>query len=158
TSLTAIVCISISGPSMPAFCGGFPAGETPARPATRIGEGNPTDFNSGAPPIQKKARQLKNLPLGGNTRFLKVRPGDAELSSSTVITPAAMAVGDRVSSRGVLSPEKNRLSAEAVIVMSKADIRQKQEQDEREWSTRGIAGIVRELRPDSAEIILEVYG
>src|SRR5262249_5933226 len=116
------------------------------------------DLNSRAAVIKTDAGQFITLSFGDNTRFLKVRPGETALSSSSEITPALVGVGDRVSSRGVPSTYKTQLLADTVILMSKADIPQKQEQEAREWSTRRSAGVVRELKPESAEITVETYG
>jgi hypothetical protein len=42
--------------------------------------------------------------------------------------------------------------------MSRSDIQKRQEQQQQEWTTRSIAGVVRELRPESAEITIDAYG
>jgi hypothetical protein len=123
-----------------------------------IGEITSVDPGSGSAIIRTDAGQFITLSFGVNARFLRVPPGDTSLSRAAETTIAGLTVGDRVSARGLASLDKTRLAVETVIVMSRAEIRKKQEQDKQEWASRSVAGLVRELKPETGEIILEVYG
>src|SRR5262249_47038757 len=98
------------------------------------------------------------LSFAASARILKVQPSDTSLRTSSEITLSAIRVGDRLSARGLLASDRSRMSAGTVIVMSRSDIQKKHEQQQREWASRSIAGIVRELKPESAEISIDVYG
>src|SRR5215471_8287325 len=153
SSLTTIVCISISLPSaLNTNVAQFSAGRA------LIGEVTSIDMNSKVLLIKTDDGSEITLSFAPGARLLKVRAGDTSLSASSEITLSGISVGDRVSGRGLLASDKSRLWADTVIVMSRSDIQKKQEQQEMEWATRSIAGVVRELKPESSEIILDAYG
>src|SRR5262249_4615654 len=80
TSLTAIICISISGPPLLGICRSTTPGQLASGRATMIGEVTSVDLNSRAAVIKTDAGQFITLSFGDNTRFLKVRPGETALS------------------------------------------------------------------------------
>lgn len=88
------------------------------------------------------------------TDFLRVLPGQTNLSGAERVTLADIAVGDKVMARGRESADKSSVAARQLIVMSKAAIVSRQERDREEWRRRGVSGRVAELNPGTKEIKL----
>src|SRR5260370_2199017 len=150
-SLTAIICISMSVFSGLGSGLKSQATQTPSERTNVIGEVTSIDLNSRAAAIKTDSGQTITLSFANSARILKAPAGATSLTSASETTLAGISVGDRISSRGLPSADKSRLSAETVIVMSRADIQKKQDQENREWATRSIAGLVRELQSETAE-------
>jgi hypothetical protein len=91
------------------------------------------------------------VTLGERTRYLRVKPGETDLKNASKIAVGDLAAGDRVLALGKLSEDAKALTATSIIVMTKADIAQKQELDRAAWQTRGITGTVTGISPDSKE-------
>ena len=88
--------------------------------------------------------------------FLKVG-ADLNLKNATRLTAAQMAVGDRVSVRGVKSESAEKsIQAASVIVMSATDVAQKHEAEAADWKQRGAAGIVTSIDPAANKIMMTV--
>jgi hypothetical protein len=79
------------------------------------------------------------------TKFLRVPPGEKDLTKATAVAVGEVGTGDRALVLGG-SP------ATRVIVMTKADIAKKHEADRAEWQRRGIAGTVTAVDADKKEI------
>ena len=92
--------------------------------------------------------------LSDTTTYLRVAPGEKDLTNAAKITFADVAEGDRVMARGKVSDDKKSVPARALIVMTKADIAKKQEAERAEWRRRGILGIISALNPTSKEITI----
>ena len=158
--LAAIICISVSVPSVLSVGPSLRSAgaQEPSHRATVIGEVTSIDVNSRVAIVKTDAGDSITVSFGDNARFLKIQAGDVSLTRASETALADISVGDRVSSRGLPGADKKQLSAETVVVMSRADIQKKQEQDNKEWATHSIAGIVRELKPETAEVVVESYG
>jgi hypothetical protein len=94
---------------------------------------------------------------GDTTRFLRAQPGARDLAGAAPVGPGEVAVGDRVLARGERAADGG-LAARQVVVMTRADIQQKQERERAEWRRRGIAGVVTALDATTREISLQVRG
>jgi hypothetical protein len=77
-----------------------------------------------------------------NAKWLRLPPGEKNFANATPITAKEIAVGDRLLARGELSEDKAQLAASTLVIMTKADIAQKQQADRAEWQKRGVRGIV----------------
>lgn len=82
------------------------------------------------------------VTLDEKTLFLRVPPGERDLTKAAKITLGDISAGDRVLARGQTGEDGKSLAASAVIVMTKADLVQKQERERAEWQRRGAAGLV----------------
>jgi transcription antitermination factor NusG len=98
------------------------------------------------------------VTIAPSARLLRVTPGETDLKHATPITPADITVGDRVMVRGAVSEENKSASAVSIILMSKSDLAQKRLREREEWERRGLAGVVRELRPDTHQILITWRG
>lgn len=98
------------------------------------------------------------VTITGETRFLKVAPGEKDLKNAAKIGANDVGVGDRIIARGPVSEEQKTASATSVIVMTKTDLAQKQQHEREEWQQRGSVGLVKEVHPEANEITIESRG
>src|SRR5689334_320752 len=89
------------------------------------------------------------VSVTGETRFLKVAPGEKDLKNAAKIGANDVGVGDRIIARGQVSDEQKTASATSVIVMTKTDLAQKQQHEREEWQQRGSVGLVKEVHPEA---------
>jgi co-chaperonin GroES (HSP10) len=130
---------------------GGDAGITPNRV---IGEVKAIDSTSKQLIVKTDAGVLVTATLNDATQFMRVAPGETNLTNAAKITFADLAEGDRVMAMGKVSDDKKTVPARAVIVMTKADIAKKQDAERAEWRRRGILGVVSALNPATKEITI----
>jgi co-chaperonin GroES (HSP10) len=88
------------------------------------------------------------------TIVMRAQPGAKSLDGATKIVFSDVAVGDRVLAIGKVAEDHKSVPARQVVVMTKADIAQKQEHDRAEWKRRGIVGTVAAVNPEAHEITI----
>src|ERR1019366_10127980 len=88
--------------------------------------------------------------------FRKVAPGETDLRNAPVIAMKDVNTGDRVLARGKASDDKKSFEANLIVVMSKADIANKQAQEKADWDKRGVTGIVASATAD--QVVVNVRG
>jgi Cu/Ag efflux protein CusF len=88
--------------------------------------------------------------------FRKVAPGETDLRNAPTIALTDVNMGDRVLARGKASDDKKSFEAALVVVMSKADIANKQAQEKADWDKRGVIGIVVSATAD--QVVINVRG
>lgn len=112
--------------------------------------------------IDSTAKKLMLKDLKGQTVavvfnekaiYQRIPPDETTLTNAVSITFADIGVGDRVRARGVMNTD-GVLIADALVVMTKADITRKSEHDRAEWIRRGIVGIVQAINSETQEITL----
>ena len=130
---------------------GGDAGITPNRV---IGEVKAIDATSKQLIVKTDAGTLVTATLNDTTQFMRVAPGETNLTNAAKITFADVAEGDRVMAMGKVSDDKKSVPTRAVIVMTKADIAKKQDAERAEWRRRGILGVVSALNPATKEITI----
>jgi hypothetical protein len=92
--------------------------------------------------------------LNETTSFLRVAPGEKDLKKAAKIAFSDVMVGDRA-----LALEKDSdVPARALVIMTKADLAQKHEQDRADWQKRGIVGVVTALDPASKQVTITTRG
>jgi hypothetical protein len=126
-------------------------GQTPAIVSV-IGEVKAIDGTANQMVVRADSGVLFNVTLSDKTQYLRVAPGETSLAKATKITLADVGAGDRVLARGRGAAEQKTVPALQVVVMSKADLAKKQEQERAEWRRRGVSGIVASLNPSTQEI------
>ena len=94
----------------------------------------------------------------GNTRCLRVPAGETTLEKASAIQFEEIGVGDRLLARGKISDDKKQMLAGRLIVLSKADVDRKRQHDLDEWRRRGLAGVIKELNPQTGDISIERHG
>src|SRR5258706_4300172 len=117
-----------------------------------IGEVKAIDSAANQMVVRADSGVLFNVTLSDKTQYLRVAPGETSLSKATKITLADVAAVDRVLARGRGAADQKSVPALQLVVMSKADLAKKQEQERAEWRRRGVSGIVASLNPSTQEI------
>ncbi len=125
------------------------AAQTP--PKTVVGE--ITGVDASAKQIQVKGDDGASyvVSIDDNTSYLRLPLGEKDLKKATKIAFADVTVGDRL-----LAPKAT--PAKTVIIMTKADLAKKHDQDRAEWQKRGIAGTVTALSADAKEVSINTHG
>jgi hypothetical protein len=95
------------------------------------------------------------VALDDNTSYLRMPLGEKDLKKAAKIAFSDVGVGDRLLARGALAEDTKTVSAKTVIIMTKADVAQKQERDRADWQRRGITGTVTAVNAAAKEITIE---
>jgi len=129
-------------------------------PALKSVVGEVTSLDASAKQIKVKADDgvSYTIALGDGTNYLHIPPGEKDLKKATKIALSDVVVGDRLLARGTFTDETKSIDARTVVVMTKADLAKKQEQDRAEWQKRGIAGTVTAVNADAKEITINPHG
>lgn len=93
-----------------------------------------------------------SVTIADNARILRTQPGQTDLKSATPIAASDLQVGDRLLARGQAG-DNGALVASTIIVISKGDIAQKQQQERDEWR-KGVGGIVKSIDSTAGTIVL----
>ena len=104
--------------------------------------------------LKTDAGSLVTVVFADNTSYMRVAPNATTLDGATKIAVTDVAEGDRVMAMGRVSDDRKTATARVIVVMSKADIAQKQEADRAEWQKRGILGVITAIKPETKEIII----
>lgn len=122
-----------------------------------IGEVLTIDAGAGRLTVKTDAGAVVNVTLNDKTSYMRLAPGEKTLKNAAKITLADVGTGDRVWARGKVSEDQKSVPAAlALIVMTKADIAQKQERDRAEWQRRGVTGRITAVNPAGQEITVSV--
>src|SRR5213080_1769284 len=138
--------------------GGAVYGQTPsASPATSavsgvIGEVKALDAAAKQMVVRDDKGVIFNINLSGKTQYKRMAPGERTMAKATDITLADVGQGDRVWARWRAGSDQKTVPTAQVVVMSKADVAKKQEQERAEWRKRGVSGIVTSVNPSTKEI------
>ncbi|MGI8734521.1 MAG: hypothetical protein ACR2LM_14605 [Pyrinomonadaceae bacterium] len=130
------------------------SGDQSITPNRVIGEVKAIDAASKQLVVKTDGGSLVTATLSDATQYMRVAPGETNLTNATKITFADLAEGDRVMAMGKVSDDRKAIPARAVIVMTKADIAKKQDAERAEWRRRGILGVVSALNPATKEITI----
>lgn len=119
-----------------------------------IGEVTALDRTGMQMSVRTDAGATVSVVLNSATSYMRLPPGEKTLEKATKITLADVGLGDRVFARGKTSDDLKTVPARFLIVMTKADIAQKQERDRAEWRRRGILGVITALNPETKEVTI----
>ena len=114
------------------------------------------DGAAGRITLKTDAGPEMRILFGEATRFLRVAPGAQDLTGALAMAPSELAVGDRILVRGRSAGDANSVSADSIIVMSRAELAQKHAAERADWEQRGIGGVITALKPASAEITIRM--
>jgi hypothetical protein len=137
------------------MAGGTGAAQAP-QPQAVIGEVGSVDAAGKRLTVKADKGDLVTVVLEEKTLYLRVPPGEKDLKKASKIAFTDVSVGDRVRARGALSEDQKTLTAISVIVMTKADLAQKQEHDRADWQRRGITGRITAVNADAKEFTVSV--
>jgi hypothetical protein len=117
--------------------------------------------------IDASAKQLKvksdngvtyTVAVQDNTIYQRLPLGETDQKKAVRIALTDVTVGDRLLTRGPLDAASNTVTVRTVLIMTKADVAQKQQQDRTDWQKRGITGIVAGVNPATKEITISTRG
>src|SRR5256886_2785921 len=132
--------------------------QTPsASPATSavsgvIGEVKAIDAAAKQMVVRDDKSVIFTINLSDKTQYKRMAPGERTMAKATDITLADVGQGDRVWARWRAGSDQKTVPTAQVVVMSKADVAKKQEQERAEWRKRGVSGIVTSVNPSTREI------
>lgn len=104
--------------------------------------------------VKTDAGSAVTVSFADKTTYKRLSPGETTLAKAAEITLAEVAVGDRVLARGKVSEDRKSVPAGMIVVMTKADIAQKQERDRAEWQRRGVVGTISAINPATKEVTI----
>ena len=134
------------------------AGQTPGASSTPpavsgvIGEVKAIDSGAKQMIVRADNGVLFTVNLSDKTQYKRMALGQTTLTSATEITLSDIGQGDRVWARWRPGSDQKTVPSAQVVVMSKADVAKKHEQERAEWRRRGVSGIVAALNPATKEI------
>ena len=148
-----ILTLAVIGVLSLSFCafGQTPSASPPAIVGV-IGEVKALDTAANQIIVRADSGVLFTVNLSDKTQYKRMAPGAKTLDTATAITLADVGQGDRVWARWRAGSDQKTVPTPQLIVMSKADLAKKQEQDRAEWRRRGVSGIVASLNPSTKEI------
>ena len=132
-------------------------GQTPsASPAPAIsgviGEVKNIDTAAKQIIVRTDSGVLFTVNLSEKTQYRRMALGAKTLENATNITLADVGQGDRVWARWKAGSDQKTVPTPQLVVMNKADLAKKQEQERAEWRRRGVSGIVASLNASTQEI------
>jgi hypothetical protein len=138
---------------------GFRAyGQTPsASPQTPaivslVGEVKAIDATAKQIVLRADSGVISTVNLSDKTQYKRLPPGETTLAKATDITLTDVGAGDRVLAQWRAGADVKTAPTPRVVVMNKADLAKKQEQDRAQWRRRGVSGIVASVNPSTQEI------
>ncbi len=108
--------------------------------------------------LKSDAGVVYTVATDDKTKFERVTPGPdskLDMKQATALEPSEIVAGDRLLARGVVSEESKKIEATTIVVLTKADVAQTQKHELEEWKTRGIAGTVTAINPDTKEVTIK---
>jgi hypothetical protein len=125
-------------------------------PATQIsgviGEVKAIDVASNQMMVRADNGVIATVGINDKTQYKRMAPGAKSLAGATDITLADVGPGDRIWARWRPNTDQKTTPAAQLVIMSKADLAKKQEQERAEWRRRGVSGIVASVNPSTQEI------
>lgn len=90
------------------------------------------------------AKAEVSVVVQDGARIVRVEPGQKDLKNAAPVQLQDLQAGDRVLVRGTNSEDGKTVLASGIILMKKADIAQKQAQDQQQWQS-GVGGLVKAI-------------
>jgi co-chaperonin GroES (HSP10) len=147
-----LTIVAVLGLSFGAY--GQTPSPSPATPAVSgvIGEVKAIDPVAKQIIVRADNGVISTVNISDKTQYKRMALGAKTLDTATNITLADVGQGDRVWARWRAGSDQKTVPTPQLIVMSKADLAKKQEQDRAEWRRRGVSGIVSSVNPSTQEI------
>jgi Cu/Ag efflux protein CusF len=134
--------------------------QTPPAAAPKVVAGVVTSIDASAKQLKVKADDgvTYAVALQDNTIYLRMPPNETDQKKAVKIAFSDVTVGDRLLTRGPLDAATNTVTVRTVLTMTKADVAQKQKDEQSDWQKRGITGIVAGVNPGANEITISTRG
>jgi hypothetical protein len=96
--------------------------------------------------------QTVTVTASADTKILKLAAGSTDLKTAQPSQLTDVAVGDRMLATGKPGEAPTALAATRIVLMKSSDIAQKNAQDQSQWRTNGVGGIVSAVDPGAGVI------
>jgi hypothetical protein len=131
--------------------------QTPSpSPATQIsgviGEVKAIDAATNQMQVRADNGVIATVGINDKTQYKRMALGAKTLTGATDVTLAEVGQGDRIWARWRPNADQKTTPAAQLVIMSKADLAKKQQQERAEWQKRGVSGIVASVNPSTQEI------
>jgi ribosomal protein L24 len=136
--------------------GGFLAAAS-AQTKLSLATGEVLSIDSGKIMLKTDGGQL-TVVLSEKTEYKRVSPENPSLKSAVGASFVDIGSGDKLVVTGIYSDDRSSLQANAVYLMSKADIAQKHAKESEQWRARGVSGRVTAVNRETDQISVEVRG
>lgn len=117
-----------------------------------IGEVKAIDAATNQMQVRSDNGVIATVGINDKTQYKRMAPGAKSLTGATDVTLADVGQGDRIWARWRPGTDQKTTPAAQLVIMSKADLAKKQQQDRAEWQKRGVSGIVASVNPSTQEI------
>ncbi|MFI5116494.1 MAG: DUF5666 domain-containing protein [Terriglobales bacterium] len=139
-----VVCVALLAASQPAAAAQKEGTQQTGTPKSRVkAVGTIKSITGNAITVTTDTGAEVNVIIQPSTRLVRSVPGQTDLKSASPIQMPDLQVGDRLLASGIASEDGKSVLAATAIVMKKADIAAKQEQDREEWQKHGVGGVVK---------------
>src|SRR6202166_4243701 len=91
-----------------------------------------------------------------NARIMRIAPGEKDLKNAAPVPLQELQVGDRVRVRGQASADGTSIAALEVIVIPRADLEARHDQERQDWQKRGLGGLVSAVDPAAGTVTISV--
>ncbi len=95
--------------------------------------------------LQTDAGSEMMVTIQPTTRLVRMEPGQTDLKSAPTIQLSDVQVGDRLLVAGTPSDDGKSIAATTAVLMKKADVAEKQQQDREAWQKNGVGGVVKAI-------------
>src|SRR5215469_12966909 len=155
-ALTLPIAFEFTGGSSPAQVqeGRPPAAAPTAGLARKLG--TVKSVNGNTITLQADSGSDFRAVVQDSTRILRIPPGQTDLKNAVPIKLQEVQVGDRMLVRGKAGDVPDSIAALQIMVMTKSDVAQKQQQDLQDWQKRGVGGIVSAVDPAAGSVTVAV--
>lgn len=133
-----------------------PAAAPKSKYVSTIGEVVSIDGGAKQVKVKTDKGEEVTIPLQDNTSYLRMPPGEKDLTKAARIQISEISPGDRVLARTRPAEGSAMSPAVSVIVMTKSDLAQFHEKSRAEWEKRGTVGTVTSLDPATKAISITV--
>ena len=133
--------------------------QSPAKKASYVSTiGEVVTIDAAAKQVKVKTDKGEEvtIALQDQTSYLRMPPGEKELSKATRIELKDVGVGDRVLARTRTLEGGGMSPAASLIIMTKTDLAEFHEKSRAEWEKRGTVGTVASVDPASKTIVVTV--
>src|SRR5258707_6067198 len=117
-----------------------------------VGEVKAIDATAKQIVLRADSGVISTVNLSDKTQYKRLPPGETTLAKATDITLTDVGAGDRVLAQWRAGADVKTAPTPRVVVMNKADLAKKQEQDRAQWRRRGVSGIVASVNASTQEI------
>src|SRR5216684_962544 len=154
--LTTITLVTVVALGLGFRANGQTPSASPAQTAPAIvslvGEVKAIDATAKQIVLRADSGVISTINLSDKTQYKRLPPGETTLAKAIDITLTDVGAGDRVLAQWRAGADVKTAPTPRVVVMNKADLAKKQEQDRAQWRRRGVSGIVASVNASTQEI------